>query len=819
MASHRAVVIHGHFYQPPRENPWIEAIEVQDSAEPFHDWNERIAAECYAPNGAARLKSAEDRILDIVDNYVHLSFNFGPTLLAWLERERPDVHARVLEADQQGFELRGHGNALAQGYNHAILPLASARDRLTQIRWGIADFRRRFGRAPEGFWLPETAADTPTLAALAAEGIRYTVLSPYQARRVRPPGGEWLDATGARFDPTRPYLVRAGERELAVFFYDGHIARDLAFGDALSSPEALLRRLEGGFDPGRGHDEILTIAFDGETLGHHKKGGDEVLAAALKVLARRDDLELVNLGQALDRIEPEWEAEIAEESSWSCAHGIERWRSDCGCSVGGAPGWTQAWRAPLLAALEALRGALAELFERESRGLFADPWGARDRYVEVVLDPDRHEAEEFLRREAGRPLAPEEVVKGLRLFELQRQSLLMFTSCGWFFSELSGIETVQVMKYAARAIQLARDATGVDLEPGFSEALSRAPSNVPALRDGRRVYETLVRPSVAPLEGVGAHLAIASSVRQMPAEGRLFCFRYRLEAVHKAQSGPATLAVGRMHLESVITRETVDALYCVIHFGAADFRSGLVDYPGAEAHAEIEHILLASLDRISFARLLRVVDRAFPGRDYSLRDLFLDERRRVAGVLLEGTLRRYEDDYLRVFEDNRRLMEFLREIDSPVPMPLRSAADVTLTRRILDVTGRAMSGAVKLEEAVGELLATVELARRLGAHFDVAAVRRDVEALVRTRIDALVAGQAASLRAVELVGILDLARKVGLWLDLWEAQNRFWEWAGTRGLTLDREKTAALAQRLWFDERTILERAGYAPRRGEEQEH
>jgi hypothetical protein len=391
----------------------------------------------------------------------------------------------------------------------------------------------------------------------------------------------------------------------------------------------------------------------------------------------------------------------------------------------------------------------------------------------VVLDPDRRDAEEALRREAGRPLAAEEVVKALRLLELERQSLLMFTSCGWFFAELSGIETVQVMKYAARAIQLALDATGVDLEPGFVEALSRAPSNVPALGDGRRVYETMVRPSVVSLEGVGAHLAIASSVREMPPEGRLFCFHYRLEARRRAQSGPATLAIGRMHLENVITRESLDALYCVVHFGAADFRCGLVAYPGPATHAEIERVLLADLDRISFARLLREVDRAFPGRDYTLRDLFLDERRRVAGVLLEGTLRRYEDDYLRVFEDNRRLMEFLREIDSPVPTPLRVAADVTLTRRILDVTERARSGAANLDEAEGALLGTVELARRLGAHFDVVAVRRDVEAIVGARIDAIVAGQAASTRAVELVRILDLARKVGMWLDLWEAQNRF----------------------------------------------
>jgi alpha-amylase/alpha-mannosidase (GH57 family) len=311
----RLLCLHGHFYQPPRENPWIEAIEVQDSAEPFHDWNERIAAECYGPNAAARVKNASDRIVDIVNNYLHLSFNFGPTLLAWLEHHRPEVYGHVLEADARSLEGRGHGNALAQGYNHAILPLASARDRRTQIRWGLADFRRRFHREPEGFWLPETAADTATLAALAEEGVRFTVLSPYQATRVRAPGGPWLDATQARFDPTRPYRVKVGGgKELVVFFYDGHIARDLAFGDALTGPDRLLPRLERGFDPGRGHDEILTIAFDGETLGHHKKGGDEALAGALRSASRRSDLEIVNLGQALDRVPAEWEAEIAEGS-------------------------------------------------------------------------------------------------------------------------------------------------------------------------------------------------------------------------------------------------------------------------------------------------------------------------------------------------------------------------------------------------------------------------------------------------------------------------------------------------------------------------
>jgi alpha-amylase/alpha-mannosidase (GH57 family) len=805
----RLLCLHGHFYQPPRENPWLEEIEIQDSAEPFHDWNERIAAECYGPNGAARLKGVEDRILDIVNNYRHLSFNFGPTLLAWLERSRPEVYARILEADRRSVADRGHGNALAQGYSHAILPLSSPRDRVTQIRWGIADFRRRFQREPEGFWMPETAADGATLAALAAERIRFTVLSPYQARRVRPPGGDWQDATGARFDPTLPYRVRAGERELAVFFYDGHIARDLAFGDSLTSPHVLVRRLEGGYDPGRRHPEILTIAFDGETLGHHKKGGDEVLAAALRRLERAGDPRIVNLGQALDLVPAEWEAEILENTSWSCAHGVERWRSDCGCHVGGEPGWNQTWRAPLLAALEGLRDRLAELFEREIAHLLPDPWRTRDRYVEVLLDPERREAADFLRREAGRPLAPVELVKALRLLEMERQSLLMFTSCGWFFSEVSGIETVQVMKYAARAVQLARDATGVDLEPALESALARAPSNRKAYGDGREVYERLVKPSVATLEGLAAHLAVSSTVRDTPGEGTLFCYRYRLDAQRVAQSGPATLTLGRMFLESLTTREQADLLYCVLHFGAADFRCGITPFRGEVLHAEIEAALFAKLEQVSFASVLREIDRYFPGRDYTLRDLFLDERRRVARGLLEGTLRRYEEHYREIYDDNLRLMEFLREIDSPIPGPLRVAADVTLTGRVLEITRRARKGELELKAVEAQLGAVVELARRLGAHLRITPVRHDVEALVLERLRAMAEARGPATRAAEIADILALAERLGLKLDLWDAQNRFWEWAGSPPVTLERDLAVELARRLWFEPSPVLARAGY----------
>jgi alpha-amylase/alpha-mannosidase (GH57 family) len=810
--ARRLLCLHGHFYQPPRDNPWIEEIEVQDSAEPFHDWNERIAAECYGPNGAARIKNTADRIVDIVNSYLHLSFNFGPTLFAWLERHRHDIYVRILEADAESLERRGHGNALAQGYNHAILPLCSPRDRRTQIRWGINEFRRRFQRAPEGFWLPETAADSATLEVLAEEGLRFTILSPYQARRVRPPGGDWLDASSARFDPTRPYRVRVGHREIAVFFYDGHIARDLAFGDGLSSADALLAHLEAGFDPARGHDELLTVALDGETLGHHKKGADEALAEALRRAAGRDNLEIVNLGQALDRLPLEWEAEIVEGSSWSCAHGLERWKSDCGCEAGGQPGWRQAWRAPLRAALDALRDRLADVFEREAGSLLRDPWGARDHFVDLILDPERREARQFLRTEAARPLEAAERVKVLRLLEMQRQAMLMYTSCGWFFSELSGLETVQVLKYAARAIQLARDAAGIELEGEFRQALCGAPSNVQELGDGGRVYDRLVKPSVVSLEGVGAHLAIASLVKDMPESGRVFCYRYQLAAGRRTQAGHATLALGCLQLESLVTGESLDALFCVIHFGASDFRCGVAPYPGVERHAALEQVLFSQPDRLSLAQLLREVDRFFAGRDYTLRDLFLDERRRVADALLADTMRRYEADYLQIFEDNRLLMGFLSEIDSPIPGPLRVAADVSLTRKLLGVTAKAIRGEVDFAAAETDLAATVELAQRLGAHLHLDPVRRDVAELVRARMAALVDGQGAEIRADELCEILGLAQRLGLGLDLWDSQNRLWEWAATREATFDRDTLSRLARSLWLDETTVDARAGYLPR-------
>ncbi|HEY7511185.1 MAG TPA: DUF3536 domain-containing protein, partial [Vicinamibacteria bacterium] len=448
----RYVCVHGHFYQPPRENPWLEAIERQDSAHPYHDWNERITAECYGPNALSRILDG-DRIVRIVNNYARISFNCGPTLLSWMESDAPEVYRGIQDADRESAQrFGGHGSAMAQPYNHMILPLANARDRVTQVRWGLADFRRRFGREPEGMWLPETAVDVASLEVLAEHGIRFTVLAPSQAARVRGKGDtEWEDVANGGVDPTRPYEVPLPSgRAMVVFFYDGPISRAVAFERLLHRGEDFAARLLDGFTEARAWPQLVHIATDGETYGHHHRFGDMALAYALHRLETAAEVELTNYGQYLARHPPACQAEVRENTSWSCAHGIERWRSDCGCNSG-REGWNQAWRGPLRAAFDWLRDALGAPFEARLGELLHDPWRARDDYVELLLDRSAENRERFLAVHGRRELEGEAAVCAVKLLEMQRHLMLMYTSCGWFFDDLSGIETVQVMQYAARA--------------------------------------------------------------------------------------------------------------------------------------------------------------------------------------------------------------------------------------------------------------------------------------------------------------------------------------------------------------------------------
>jgi alpha-amylase/alpha-mannosidase (GH57 family) len=485
----RYVCVHGHFYQPPREDPWTGYVPLESAAFPFHDWNERITVECYRPNAVARILAHDALPERIVNNYAQMSFNFGATLLDWLAKEAPDVYEAVLQADRDStLRFGGHGCALAQGYAHAILPLANERDRRTQVAWGVRDFELRFGRAPAGFWLPETAVDTPTLEALADAGISYTVLAPRQALRTRRPGEAWRDVHESSLDTTRPYRVDlASGRSIAVFFYDGRLSRAVAFENVLRSGEELALRLVDSCGDGEGA-RLGHIATDGETYGHHHRFGEMALAYALQYIESRGLAMLANYGQFLELAPPEWEAQIVEGSSWSCEHGVERWRSNCGCHAGEHPHYTQEWRAPLREALDWLAAHLSQRFETTASGYMKDPWAARDGYIDVVHDATL--GPKWLELLAQRSLSQAEVSRLLDLFESQRQAILMFASCAWFFEDVAGIETVQALRHAARAIELSQQASRPDdTEQRFLRLLSLAQSNEASEGNGAEVYQ------------------------------------------------------------------------------------------------------------------------------------------------------------------------------------------------------------------------------------------------------------------------------------------------------------------------------------------
>ncbi|HEV8363264.1 MAG TPA: DUF3536 domain-containing protein [Gemmatimonadaceae bacterium] len=499
-----SVVIHGHFYQPPREDPWLDEIEVEPTAAPYHDWNERIERECYRTVVAAHLTAGgpHNRIVGIVNALEWISFNYGATLLEWLETNAPETYAATIAADKASVERLGFGNAIAQPYHHVILPLASRRDKLTEVRWGIADFKRRFGREPLGMWLPETAMDHATLDVLAECGIRFTILAPHQVVTPPPNGmpGEYRAANG---------------KSVALFMYDGDLAHAVAFGGALNNAgqwvKNMLRRPASSRAEGTTSPRLVSIATDGETYGHHHKFGEMALARAITDLRERKGVIVENFASFLSRNPPMLEMKLVEPTSWSCAHGVERWRSNCGDRVNGAKYPSQAWRTPLRGGLEVLAAGIHALFEREGRDHFADPWAAREEYGAAV-GASPNELEALVKRLAQNT---GKLQRARELLEMERDSLRMFSSCAWFFDDIGGLEPLQVLRYAAHACELAgaRDPGLRDeLEKALLDYLEKAVSNDPTVGTGRDVYEKNVRSRLAADVRVAAGVAAARAL-------------------------------------------------------------------------------------------------------------------------------------------------------------------------------------------------------------------------------------------------------------------------------------------------------------------
>jgi alpha-amylase/alpha-mannosidase (GH57 family) len=780
----RFVCIHGHFYQPPRENPWLETVEVQDSAAPYHDWNDRITAECYAPNGASRITNKEDEIIRIMNNYARMSYNFGPTLLSWLHDKAPRTYRMVLDADKVSAQrYSGHGSAMAQVYNHIIMPLASRRDALTQIRWGIADFQSRYGRKPEGMWLAETAVNRSVLDLLAQEGIKFTVLAPVQCARVRvlaPAEKPWIETPDATVDPTHPYLVRLDEgRSIAVFFYDGPRSRAIAFEGLLNSGEDFAKRLLSGFHPPAPGDpevaQISHVATDGESYGHHHKHGEMALSYAMHTIEDGDQANLTNYGEFLAKFPPKWEAEVAEDTSWSCVHGVERWRSNCGCN-GGKPGWNQEWRAPLREALDYLRDATAPLAEQLAQPLLKDLWAARDAFIHVILDRSPASIIKFFNQHATRELTEAERVTALEILELERHTQLMYTSCGWFFDEVSGIETVQIIAYAGRVLQLARKLfgqPGIDLEAGFLDILARAKSNVPEMGDGAEVYRRYVNSMQIGLEQVGAHYAISSIFRAYPEHGELFCFDVHRESMETFNSGRGRVAVGRALVYSRITEENEDICFAVLHLGDQNLSAAVKAYNSSdpaevEAFAHFSTEIGTAIRRANLPEVIRLIDRFFGETAYSLTSLFADEQHRILNTILNQTISEMEDSLRKIYEDHASLLHYLTETGMAAPPALASAARFAINASLRRAIESEAFDPADIETLISRAEADqIPLDTQLLGY---TAGQRMKRAMVRLEASAAGDPSAAGALATALV-IADTIHKMPFEVNIWQAQN------------------------------------------------
>ncbi len=781
-----SLIIHGHFYQPPRENPWTESIGREPSASPYLNWNERIYRECYRPNAFARIVDAFGRVERVINNYAYLSFNFGPTLLSWMQTYHPETYARIIEADKWSVVHRsGHGNAIAQAYNHVILPLCNERDRKTQVRWGIADFRHRFGRDPESLWLPETACNDDTLGVLIDEGLRYAILSPHQAERVRPLGQEdaWRDVSDGGIDPGLAYRYFHRDdsgRSIVLFFYDGPIARAIAFEGALASSDGLLDRF------GRatcGEERVVHVATDGESYGHHYAFGDRCLAYALDTLARTRGFEVTNYGEYLDKNPATQEVEIkpgpsGEGTAWSCSHGVGRWVRDCGCQTSAREGWNQAWRGPLRKALDLLRDRASKAFEASAGRLFIDPWQARDEYIQIILDRNASR-EDFLIRYSGRRMREAEQVEALSLLEMQRNAMLMYTSCGWFFADISGIETVQILKYAGRVLDYMEELNIDPPRDQFKAILARAKSNIAEYGTGADVFRRFVEPSRVTAYAVAAHLLMCNLLEDGPDEGEAACYLYKRQDFQKDRHGRLTVATTRILTEAMATGRQTDFAVAAMHFGGIDFYCALKLFPGAARFKRSADRLWSCFRTSSLPSILRVALEEFGPEEYGLEHVLPDGRKRISDIVFGGLIDRFSQQYAHLYDDNLRTIDTLQDAGFDLPPEIRVAAEFTLGQRFQQAIRSQQAG--DQPGAYHEATEVADVVARRGYRIDRGASNALFSGMITDAVR--VALDERSIGAVqEALALLRLTARLGIEPNLDEAQEIMLEAAQHEGI-------------------------------------
>jgi alpha-amylase/alpha-mannosidase (GH57 family) len=672
------ICIHGHFYQPPRENAWLEVIEVQDSAHPYHDWNERVSAECYAPNTASRILNEKGVITNILNNYSRISFNFGATLLSWMENNDRESYEAILEADRQSIKaFNGHGSAMAQVYNHMIMPLANTRDKETQIIWGLRDFEHRFNRKPEGMWLAETAVDTESLELLAKHKIKFTVLAPRQAQAFRKIGEEaWTKTDQRPIDPRKPYVLNLPSgNSIVLFFYDGDISQSVAFNGLLNDGKKFADRLLNSFDDKSDDAQLVHIATDGETYGHHHKHGEMALAFCVDHIEQNHRTKLTNYAEFLSKYAPQYEAQIHENSSWSCVHGVERWRNDCGCNSGGKPAWNQRWRKPLRETLDWLRDELIKIFERETSAFIKDPWLAREEYINVILRRDDESIRKFMRDHCSKPVETNTV---LRLMEVQRNAMLMYTSCGWFFDEVSGIETTQIMQYACRAIQLVSQITEYDLELEFRRRLETVPSNVSGLENAANIYTRYVLPSKINLQRVGMHYAVASLFEEDPESFPVFNYTTSNDIFVRKEAGEQKMVLGVTNVKSNVTRSEKKFAFAVIHLGKHNIIGNISLEMEEERFASMQARMISAFEEGRLGDIIGLMQTYFGPEKYTIWQLFQDEKRKVFNFITQQSMSDLEESLRRVYNRDYPLVMALATNDIPIPNAYRTSFEYIL---------------------------------------------------------------------------------------------------------------------------------------------
>lgn len=769
------LTIHGHFYQPPRENPWLEAIELQDSALPFHDWNERINKECYNPNSVSKIVDSRNKILDVVNNYEHMSFNFGPTLLSWMEHFAPHTYERIIKADiESRAEHGGHGNAMAQVYNHIIMPLANEHDKETQVKWGIYDFEYRFGRKPEGIWLAETAADDDTFRVCEANGIKFIVLSPYQAQRIRKEGSqEWQDVSWGNIDPARSYryyIKSAPGKFIDLFFYDGAISQSVAFDELLKDGNKFIKRIKEGVSEFRDYPQLIHIATDGESYGHHTKFGDMALAYILKIKAEEEGFKITNYGEYLEKYRSDYEVDIKQASSWSCFHGVGRWKEDCGCSTGGHPGWNQKWRKPLREALDYLRDELVKIFEKEGQKYFGDVWTVRNNYIQVILDRSRLSVEKFQKDNFKPNLTDDDKVRAMELLEIQRQTMLMYTSCGWFFSEISGIEPVQILKYAARAMQLATKFCNKNIEKNFLDKLSEAKSNIPEQGNGKDIYERYVRPSIVTMKQMACLWAISSIYQDFEEKENVYCYLITRKDYQQIQKGNSTLVMGNIEVKSIITNQKSNLVFALMQYADGDFHCSIKEYSDEEEYLKLKQNLTKVFLSKPITETIRTLDENF-GKDYfTLQNIFIEERRKVLQLLLKDKMTKFAQTYQDLYKEGKDSIYQIKDLGVAPPEEFRIAAKYALGKRFNDIVLDA-DGYVNTTE-LQQIQAINAEACALNIKIDKSPANKLFAKKIEKNINKL-AYSFEKQQAELLLELFDYAESMELEIDIAEAQNTY----------------------------------------------